>query len=354
MKGIILHGGSGTRLRPLTYSGPKQLIPIANKPVSQYALEDLISCGVREVAIVLGQTFPELVRSYYGDGSKFGVEIAYVQQDEPKGIAHAIGLCEGFVGDDDFAVYLGDNMLQDGIGQHAARFRAERHDAMVLLKEVDDPSRYGVAQLDGSGKLVRLVEKPKVPPSRYAVIGVYFLRPSVFQSIESLKPSWRGELEVTDAIQGMIERGLNVGYSHVAGWWFDTGKKDDILDVNALVLDEKAKSDMGGEAIGSKLSGRVQVAKGAKIVNSTIRGPVSIAEGCLIENSTIGPHTSIGSSSIVKDSSIEYCILLEGSEVDGVERLEDSLIGKHSKVSQNAQNRRTLKVHLGDYSEVVL
>ena len=354
MKGVILHGGSGTRLRHLTYSGPKQLIPIANKPVSQYALEDLVSCGVSEVAIVLGQTFPELVRSYYGDGSKFGVEITYVQQDEPKGIAHAIGLCEGFVGDDDFAVYLGDNMLQHGIGQHAARFRTEHHDAMVLLKEVDDPSRYGVAQLDGGGKLVRLVEKPKEPPSRYAVIGIYFLRPSIFQSIKSLKPSWRGELEVTDAIQGMIDRGLKVGYSHVGGWWFDTGKKDDILDVNALVLDERATSDMGGEATGSKLSGRVQVAKGTKIVNSTIRGPVSIAEGCLIENSTIRPHTSIGGSSIVKDSSVEYCILLEGSEVNGVERLEDSLIGKHSKVSQNAQNRRTLKAHLGDYSEVVL
>ena len=354
MKGVILHGGSGTRLRPLTYSGPKQLIPIANKPVSQYALEDIESCGIDEVAIILGRTFPELVREYYGDGSKYGVTIRYIQQDEPRGIAHAIGLCEDFVGGEDFVVYLGDNILQHGMGIHASRFREGQYEAMVLLKEVDDPSRFGVAQLDEAAKLVKLVEKPKQPPSNLAVIGVYFLRPSIFKSIKSLKPSWRGEIEVTDAIQGLMDTGLKVGYSMLDGWWFDTGKKDDILEVNALVLDERAKGEMAGESINSKVSGRVQVAKGCRIVNSTIRGPVAIAENCVIEDSFIGPHTSIGMSSRVKDSNIENCVLLEGSELDGVERLEESLIGKHSKVRQDARNRRTLKVHLGDYSEVVL
>jgi glucose-1-phosphate thymidylyltransferase len=354
MKGIILHGGSGTRLRPLTYSGPKQLIPIANKPVSQYALEDLISCGVREVAVVLGQTFPELVKEHYGDGSKLGVKITYVLQERPLGIAHAIGLCRDFVGKDDFIVYLGDNMLQHGIGEHAAKFQKGKYDVMVLLKEVEEPSRFGVAQLDASGKLVKLVEKPKKPPSNYAVIGVYFLRPSIFESIRSLKPSWRGELEVTDAIQGVIDKGLKVGHSVVDGWWFDTGKKDDILNVNALVLDERAKADMKGKATKSKLEGRVQVAKGTRVVNSTIRGPVAVGEDCLIENSTIGPHTSIGKSSRIKDSHVEYCVMLEGAEVEGVERLEESLIGRHAKVTQDARNRRSLKVHLGDFSEVVL
>ena len=354
MKGVILHGGSGTRLRPLTYSGPKQLIPIANKPVSQYALEDIASCGVEEVAIILGQTFPELVREHYGDGSKFGVKISYIQQDEPRGIAHAIGLCEDFVGGDDFVVYLGDNILQHGIGGHASRFHENHSEAIVLLKEVEDPRRFGVAQFDGDGRLVKLVEKPKEPPSSFAVIGVYFLRPSIFESIKSLKPSWRGEMEVTDAIQGLMDRGLKVGHSVVDGWWFDTGKKDDILEVNALVLDERAKAEMLGQSANSKLSGRVQVAKGTKISNSTIRGPVAIAEDCVIEDSFIGPHTSIGMSSKVKDSNVENCVLLEGSELDGIERLEESLIGKHSKVKQDARNRRTLKVHLGDYSEVVL
>jgi glucose-1-phosphate thymidylyltransferase len=354
MKGIILHGGSGTRLRPLTYSGPKQLIPVANKPVSQYALEDIVSCGVSEVAIILGQTFPELVRAHYGDGSAFGAKITYIQQDEPRGIAHAIGLCEGFVGGNDFIVYLGDNMLQHGIGEPAARFQKNHYDAMVLLKEVEDPSSFGVAELDPGGKLVRLVEKPKTPVSRNVVIGVYFFRPSVFGSIRTLKPSWRGELEVTDTIQNMIERGLNVGYSQVNGWWFDTGKKDDILYVNALILDERAKLDVKGESTNSRLEGRVEVGKGTKVTNSTIRGPVAIAEDCFIENSTIGPHSSIGRGSRIKDSRVEYCVMLEGSEVEGVERLEESLIGRHSKVVQDVRNRRSLKLHLGDFSEVNL
>jgi glucose-1-phosphate thymidylyltransferase len=295
-----------------------------------------------------------LVREHYGDGSRFGVKITYVQQDEPRGIAHAIGLCEGFVGVDDFVVYLGDNMLQHGIGDPAASFVKDHYDAMVLLKEVDDPSSFGVAELDSGGRLVRVVEKPKKPVSRNAVIGVYFFRPSVFESIRGLRPSSRGELEVTDTIQSMIDRGMNVGYSKVDGWWFDTGKKDDILYVNALVLDERARLDMKGESMDSKLEGRVQVGKGTKIVNSTVRGPVAIAEDCLIENSTVGPHTSIGLGSRIRDSHVEHCVLLEGSQVEGVERLEESLIGRHSKVAQDVRNRRSLKVHLGDFSEVLL
>ena len=354
MKGIILHGGSGTRLRPLTYSGPKQLIPVANKPVSQYALEDLVSCGVKQVAIILGQTHPELVKEYYGNGSKFGVRITYINQDEPLGIAHAIGLCRDFVGMDDFVVYLGDNMLQHGIREYSSVFRDNRYDAMLLLKEVDNPSSFGVAQLDSTGKIVKLVEKPKKPPTNYAIVGVYFLTPAVFDSIASLKPSWRGELEITDAIQGVIDRGLSVGHAVLDGWWFDTGKKDDILYVNALVLDERAKTDIQGKMISSKMEGRVQVGRLTRIVNSTVRGPVAIADNCLIENSFIGPHTSIGASSRIIDSSVEHSVILEGATIEGVERLEESLIGRHARIAQNTNNRKSLRLHLGDYSEVAV
>ncbi|MEM3829104.1 MAG: glucose-1-phosphate thymidylyltransferase, partial [Conexivisphaerales archaeon] len=215
MKGIILHGGAGTRLRPLTFSGPKQLIPVANKPISQYVLEDLRNIGIRDIAIVLGETFPELVMQHYGDGSKFNVRISYVHQGKPLGIAHAVYLCKDFVQDDGFVVYLGDNLLQKGVKSYFEKFLANNYDCMILLKEVDDPSRFGVAEFDEKGSLVRLVEKPKVPPSRFALVGVYFFKPIVFDVIKDLKPSWRGELEITDAIQTMLEKGYRVGYSIV-------------------------------------------------------------------------------------------------------------------------------------------
>lgn len=312
-----------------------------------------MSCRIHEVEIVLGQTYPGLVREHYGDGSQFRASISYFQQEEPLGIAHAIGLCEDFVGKDDFIAYLGDNMLQHGIREHVEKFQKEKCEVMVLLKEVDDPTRFGVAQF-ANGKLVRLVEKPKQPPSRYAVLGIYLLRHTIFDSIRAQKPSWRGELEITDAIQGLIDSKLKVCSSIVHGWWVDTGKKDEILSVNALVLDERARADMKGSAKNSKIEGRVEVAKGTKVVSSTIRGPVAIAEDCVIVNSIVGPHTSIGRGSRIKDSHIEYCVVLEGSEIDGVGRLDESLIGRHSKIIQNPQNPHSLKVHLGDFSEVII
>ncbi|RLE64040.1 MAG: glucose-1-phosphate thymidylyltransferase, partial [Thermoprotei archaeon] len=235
MKGVILHGGAGTRLRPLTFSGPKQLIPVANKPVSQYVLEDLRDAGIRDIAIVLGEVYPELVQEHYGDGSRFGVRITYIHQGKPLGIAHAVGLCREFVGSDAFVVYLGDNLLQYGIKQYLQRFLEGDYDAFILFKEVEDPTRFGVARFDEEGKLIGLVEKPKVPPSKYALVGVYFFKPVVFEVIKDLKPSWRGELEITDTIQLLIDRGYRVGYDFVEGWWLDTGKKDDILYANALI-----------------------------------------------------------------------------------------------------------------------
>jgi glucose-1-phosphate thymidylyltransferase len=354
LKGIILHGGAGTRLRPLTFSGPKQLIPVANKPVSRYVLEDLVSSGVKEVAIVLGETFPELVKEYYGDGSSFGASITYIYQGKPLGIAHAVKICRNFVGEDRFVVYLGDQILQSGISPYLERFLGQDYDAMVLLKEVEDPSRYGVAEFDEKGNLVRLVEKPKVPPSNYALVGVYFFKPSVFGAIEDLKPSWRGELEITDAIQIMLESNHKVGYEILKGWWFDTGKSDDILAVNAKVLDERAKEKIDGEIKDSRIDGRVEVGKGTKILSSTIRGPSIIGENCMIENSYIGPYTSIGSNSKIIESSIEYCVILEGASIVGIERLEESLVGRYAKITKNRGNRKFLKLNVGDYSEVTM
>jgi len=353
MKGVILHGGAGTRLRPLTYAGPKQLIPIANKPVSQYALEDLITAGIKDIAIVLGETFPELVREYYGDGSKFGVNITYIYQGYPKGIAHAIGLCRDFIGNDKFVVYLGDNMLQNGIKDYIADFINNNYDAMVLLKEVEDPKNFGVAEFDKNGNLIRLIEKPKIPPSNFALIGVYFLTPEIFKMIDQLKPSWRGEYEITDALQMLLEKNYKVGYKIVKGWWFDTGKKDDVLKVNALILDERSQRKIEGEIINSEIEGRVTIEKNTKIINSIIRGPSIIGKDCHIENAFIGPFTSIGDNAKILNSSIEYSIVMNGAIIENVDRIEDSLIGKNAKVVKR-EIRKAYRFNITNHSEVEL
>ncbi|MEM2511080.1 MAG: glucose-1-phosphate thymidylyltransferase [Candidatus Methanomethylicia archaeon] len=351
MKGVILHGGAGTRLRPLTFSGPKQLIPVANKPISQYVLEDLRNVGIKEIAIILGETYPELVQEYYGDGSRFGVKITYIYQGKPLGIAHAVGLCRDFVEHDRFVVYLGDNLLQHGIKSYVEKFENGDYDVYILLKEVEDPTRFGVAKFDENGRLIGLVEKPKVPPSKYALVGVYFFKSIVFEIIKGLKPSWRGELEITDALQIMLERGCKVGYSFVEGWWLDTGKKDDILYANALILDERIKRDIKGDIVNSRIDGRITIGQGTRIVNSVVRGPTIIGDNCLIQESFIGPYTSIGSRAQIVNSSVEYSVVLENALVKGVDRLEESLIGKNAKVLKNAR-RGVIRLNIGDHSEV--
>ncbi|MEM0267620.1 MAG: glucose-1-phosphate thymidylyltransferase [Thermofilaceae archaeon] len=353
MKGVILHGGAGTRLRPLTFSGPKQLIEVAGKPVSQWVLEDLVSAGVREVAIVLGDVFPELVVQHYGDGSRFGARVTYVHQGRPLGIAHAVSLCREFVGGDSFVVYLGDNLLQHGVKRYLEEFLAGGYDAMVLLKEVEDPTRFGVAQLGEGGRLVRLVEKPKVPPSNLALVGVYFFKPVIFEAIDAIEPSWRGELEITDAVQKLIDWGFDVGYRVVEGWWLDTGKKDDVLAANYLLLDERAERRIEGEVVNSRVEGRVTVCRGARVVDSVVRGPAFVGEGAVVERSYIGPYTSLSRGVRVAGSSVEYCVILEGAMVEGVE-LEESLVGRYAKVVRNRGGRRASKLSIGDYSEVYL
>ena len=352
VKGVILHGGAGTRLRPLTFTGPKQLIPVANKPVSQYVLEDLVSAGIRDIAIILGETYPEMVREYYGNGSEFGCKITYIYQGKPLGIAHAVSLVKRFVEDERFVVYLGDNILQHGIKEHVKEFLRGDYDAFVLLKEVENPSMFGVARFK-EGRLTGFVEKPKDPPSRYAVVGVYMFKPLVFDIIKDLRPSWRGEYEITDALQLMLERRYNVGYGFVRGWWFDTGKADDILRVNAVILDERVRRDVKGEVINSRVEGRVEVGERTRVVSSTIRGPVVIGKNCIVKDSFIGPYTSIGDNVKIISSSLEYCVVLRDTSIEGVERLEESLIGRNVELRRN-KDGSFLKLRIGDYSEVFL
>jgi len=353
MKGVILHGGAGTRLRPLTFSGPKQLIPVANKPISQYVLEDLRDIGIKEIAIILGNIYPEKVVNYYRDGSRFGVKITYIHQGEPKGIAHAVGLCKEFVAGDDFVVYLGDNLIQHGIKKYLNEFQSGEYDGYILLKEVEDPTRFGVAKFDDNRKLVDVIEKPRQPPSNYAVIGIYFFKPIVFDVIKELKPSWRGEYEITDTIRLMMRKGYKIGYSIIDGWWFDTGKKDDILYVNSVILDERMRREIKGEIIDSRIDGRATIEEGSKIVNSTVRGPCIIGRNCVVEKSYIGPYTSIGDGVKIIRSSIEYSVILRNAIVKGIDRLEESLIGENARLIK-AGKGNALKLHIGDYSELIL
>jgi len=358
MKGVILHGGHGTRLRPLTHTGPKQLIPVANKPISQYVLEDLRDSGITDIAIILGDIYPEKVREYYGDGRKFRVKITYIYQDRPRGIAHAVSLCRDFVGNEPFVVYLGDNLLKSGIKRYVEKFRSSDMDAMILLCKVKEPQRFGVAQFDKSGRLVKLVEKPKVPPSNYALTGIYFFKPVVFEMIKQLKPSWRGELEITDAIQLLLENGYYVGYDFVSGWWKDTGTFQDILDANRLVLDEKAKAKIEGIVEdGAVVEGRVIIEKNAVVKrNSVIRGPASIGEGTIIgPNAYVGPYTSIGKNCKIENSEVENSVILDGVEIINIkERITESLIGSYCRIIGGTTRPAGHRFVLGERASITL
>jgi len=334
MKGVILHGGGGTRLRPLTHTGPKQLIPIANKPMSQYALEDLKESGITDIAIILGDIGPERVIDYYGDGSKFDVKITYIRQGEPKGIAHAVGLAKEFVGKEPFVVYLGDNLIKGGMGECVEVFENSKAAAHITLCHVKNPQAFGVAEVDSTGKIIRLIEKPKVPPSDLALVGIYMFRPSIFDLINRLKPSWRGELEITDALQGLLDMGLEVSSHIVTGWWKDTGKPEDILEANHLVLSELKSSNRGKVEYGATITGNVSIDEGTVIRKGcNVRGPVIIGKNCEIGAETyIGPYTSIGDGVIVQGGEIENTIIVGDSTIQCGKRIVDSLIGRNSKI----------------------
>ena len=360
MKGVLLHGGFGTRLRPLTHSGPKQLIRVAGKPVSQWALEDLRDSGVRDVAVVLGEVAPGRVVDFYGDGGWLGLRLTYIYQGYPYGLAHAVYLAKGFVGDDAFVVYLGDNVLLGGIREFVKRFENSDADAMVLLSEVPEPQRFGVAKFDEKGRLIGLVEKPKVPPSKYALVGVYFFRPPhIFKAIEVLKPSWRGELEITDAIQKLIDWNLKVDYAFVKGWWKDTGTPKDILDANRLLFDYKYRGSVikGEVHSNATIEGRVYIDKGAIVASgSVIRGPAYIGKNTVIgPNTYVGPYTSIGDNCKLVNVEIENSVVMDNVVIENVrERIVDSLIGSGAKIVKGDDKPRGLKLIVGEQAYVRL
>ncbi len=355
MKGVILHGGHGTRLRPLTHTGPKQLIPVANKPISQYVLEDLKNVGAKDVAFIVGGIMPEKVKEYYGDGGKFGVKVKYFEQDRPAGIAHAVSLTEQFVGKSNFIVYLGDNLLKGGISGIAGEFEKNKYDAMVLLCKVEQPQHFGVADFDKQGQLKRLVEKPKEPPSNFALTGIYFFTPLIFKMINKLKPSWRGELEITEAIQMLLEEDYRVGYRIVEGWWKDTGTVDDILEANILVLDEmepKVETDVENVC----LQGRVSVGKNVQVKSGAmIRGPTVIGDNAVIESEVyIGPYTSVGSGAHLKKGEIENSIIMENCIIDINTKIIDSIIGADSEIATNQKGPKGHKLIVGENSKIIL
>jgi len=341
MKAVILHGGHGTRLRPLTYTGPKQLLPIANKPMSHYALDDLREAGIIDIAILIGDVYPEKVKEYYGDGKRFGVNLTYVYQDQPKGIAHAIRLCKKFIGNDRFVVYLGDNVFRSSLDKYTKKFVSSKVDAMILLCEVNNPSRFGIAELDGK-KIKKIIEKPKNPKSNLAVIGVYFLTPKIFDIIDKLKPSWRGELEITEALQLMMDNKLTITYDTVTGWWKDTGTIEDILHANQLILDSIGTQNQFVLEEGAIVQGNIVIGKNSIISkDSFVKGPVIIGENCHIGPSArIGPYVSVGNNSTIKRCDIENCIIMDGCEIDSKIHVRDSIIPHGSEVMNNSVSER--------------
>jgi glucose-1-phosphate thymidylyltransferase len=350
MKALVLSGGKGTRLRPLTFTLAKQLIPVANKPILGYVLDHVWAAGIKEVGVIIAQETGSSVMEYIGNGSKWGFRTEFIPQ-EPLGLAHAVKTAKKFLGDDDFVMCLGDNLLGTGIKDFVKRFRQEKLDCLILLKAVNDPSRFGVAVLDDKGNVKQLLEKPKDPPSRLAIVGTYLFSSKVHKAIDRIKPSGRNELEITDAIQEMINLGYKVKAEVLDTWWLDTGKKDDILNANSIVLDEYVKRQVEGEVVESTIEGRVRIEKGARVVKSRVRGPCVIGSGVVIKNSFIGPYTSIGNDSKVIDSNVEFSVILEGTIIQGIQRLEDSLIGRNSSIKKNSKGR-AVRVHIGDFSDI--
>lgn len=356
MKGLILSGGKGTRLRPLTFTRAKQLIPIANKPNLFYVVEDLVEAGITDIGVIISPETGDEVRAALGDGDAFGVKFTYILQDRPAGLAHAVKTAREFLGSDPFVMYLGDNLLWGGIAHLVSSYRPGEDYAIVLLTEVENPSQFGVAELDPAGRVVRLVEKPKVPPSNLALVGVYLFDPYIHEVIETLQPSWRGEYEITDAIQGLVDRGLRVKAHKVRGWWKDTGRPEDLLDANRLVL-SKISRKIEGTVTASEVSGDVVVEEGATVVRSVIRGPAHIARGAVVEDSYIGPYTAIGQGAKVIGAEVEYSILLPEAQVTYLpSRLDSSVIGQGVAVNgrKNGPVKNTMQLVLGDRSQVNL
>jgi glucose-1-phosphate thymidylyltransferase len=352
LKGLILSGGRGTRLRPITYTSAKQLVPVANKPVLFFGIEAMAAAGIRDIGIIISPETGDDIRATTGDGSRFGVEITYIVQDEPAGLAHAVLTAEPFLGDSPFVMYLGDNLLQGGMTELVAQFRANEPQALILLTPVPDPENYGVAQLNGDGAVQRLVEKPSEPPSDLALVGVYMFTPLIHTAAKAIEPSARGELEITDAIQWVVDQGHQVEPHVVRGWWKDTGRLDDMLEANRLIL-ETFERRVEGELIDSQVDGRVVVEPGAVLERSTVRGPAVIGENAVVRDAYIGPYTAVGPGCVVEHAEVEHSIMLEGSSVTHLDgRMESSLLGKDVRISRGERQPRAYRFMVGDNSEI--
>jgi len=363
MKGLILAGGAGTRLRPITHTSAKQLVPVANKPILYYGIEDMAQAGIREIGIIVGDTAPE-IRAAVGDGSEWGVTVTYLPQEAPLGLAHCVLVARDFLGDDDFVMYLGDNMLQQGLLEFVERFEQARHDeavadggapaAQILLAKVEDPRQFGVAEVTGTGEVVRLVEKPDQPPSDLALVGVYLFDRSIHDAVAAITPSARGELEITDAIQWLLDHGHRVIHEVLQGWWIDAGKKDPLLESNRYILETLEPANRGTVDARSSIEGRVVIQPGAVVRGSRVRGPTIVGEGTVVENSYIGPFTSIGADCEIRDAELDHSVVLDRARIIGVEGIADSLIGRDVELTRSGQRPRALRLMLGDHSKIDL
>jgi glucose-1-phosphate thymidylyltransferase len=355
MKGIILHGGHGTRLRPLTHTGPKQLLPIANKPMSEYCLESLRDAGITDIAVIIGGIGSNKVQEYYGDGKNFGVNLSYIQQDFPKGIAHAVRLCKEFVGKEKFVVFLGDNIIQKSIDEYADNFLNSDADASILLCKVDNPSQFGIAEIE-NGKIIKLTEKPKVPLTNLAVTGIYFLTPLIFDLIDDLKPSWRNEFEIVDALQMLLDNHKKIRYYIITDFWKDTGTPEDILQANQTILENMKNYSYGVKEDDVIIEGNIMIGKGTIIKNgSKIIGPVIIGENCLIsDNACIGPNTSIGDNSKLSNCHIERSIMMSNCEITGNIKIKNSIIASNSYILQKNPNDDEKIFLLGEGTKIIL
>ncbi|MBT5138324.1 MAG: glucose-1-phosphate thymidylyltransferase [Acidimicrobiaceae bacterium] len=367
MKGLLLSGGAGTRLRPITHTSAKQLVPIANRPILFYGIDDMAAAGVTEIGIVISPTTGNEIQLAVGDGSDFGVSVTYILQDEPLGLAHCVVVARDFLGDDDFVMYLGDNMLEQGLAGFVAQFENARAAinapqlgkapgvapvAQILLAEVDDPTSFGVAELNDVDEVIRLVEKPSNPPSNLALVGVYLFDKTIHGAIEAIEPSPRGELEITDAIQQLIDDGHSVVHDVLSGWWIDTGKKDPLLECNRLVLESLEQRIDGHVDVDSVIEGRVVIEAGASIINSTVRGPAVIGADSIIDHSHIGPYSSVGLDCRITRSEIDNSVVLRRSRITDIPRLTDSLIGRDTEVERDPRRPRATRLMIGDHCHI--
>lgn len=355
MKGVILHGGHGTRLRPLTHTGPKQLIPIANKPMSEYCLDSLKNAGITDIAIIIGGIGSDKVKEYYGNGKDFGVKLSYIAQDYPKGIAHAVRLCKDFVGNEKFVVFLGDNIVQKNINEYVENFINSNSAASVLLCEVDNPTQFGIAELK-NGEIIKLIEKPKTPPTNLAVTGIYFLTPLIFDMIDKLKPSWRNELEIVDALQMLIDTNQKITYDVITDFWKDTGTPEDIIHANKIILENMKPYFNGKRENNVIIEGNVMVGDGTVIKSgSKIIGPVIIGKNCQITNGAIiDSNTSIGDNSILSKCNVKNSIIMSNCEIDCDAKIKNSIIASNSKISEQKINSHEKVFILGEGTKIIL